>query len=56
MDITTMIDVIITIQHMEERGIYVKDHSIEDAIGLVEFNRIIDNEVMMQQKLKDDKK
>ena len=53
MDTVTMIDVILTIQHMEERGIFVKDHTIEDAIGLVEFNHIVDNEIMMNKKLEE---
>lgn len=51
MDTATMIDTILTIQKMEERGIFVKDHDIEDAIGLVEFNMVVDNELMMNKKL-----
>lgn len=51
MDAATMIEVIRTIQHMEERGIFVKDFELEDAIQLVEFNLIIDNDIMMSKKL-----
>lgn len=48
-------ELILTIQSMEERGIFVKDHDIMDAIELVKFNRIIDNDLMMN-KLKEDEK
>lgn len=52
MDCATMVSVIMTIQHMEERGIFVKDHTIEDAIKLVEFNHVVDNYGLISQKMK----
>lgn len=52
MDSATMVSVIMTIQRMEERGIFVKDHTIEDAIQLVEFNIIVDNYELISQKMK----
>lgn len=45
-----LIDTILTIQRMEERGIFVKDHEIEDAVELVKFNRVVDAELMMDKK------
>lgn len=53
MDYATMVTVVMTIQGMEERGIFVKDHTIEDAIQLVEFNSIVDKELMMNKKLEE---
>ena len=44
-----ILEVVRTIQSMEERGIFVKDHDIMDAIELVKFNRIVDNRVKMAE-------
>ncbi len=46
-----IIDLIKTIQSMEERGIFVKDYDIMDAVELVKFNRIVDNDIVMNELL-----
>lgn len=48
---TELLDTILTIQRMEERGIFVKDHDICDAVELVKFNRMVDAELMMNKKV-----